>query len=599
MKKRVADIVVDILKENGIKDCFCVVGGGSMHLNNAFVLSRDSIALTYYHHESSCSMAAEGYARYSGRMACVCVTSGPGGTNAINGVQGAWVDSIPMIVISGHPRQATTVEASGLKLRSRGVQENDIISMVKGITKYAVLVKDPLDIRRELQKAIDLAMSGRRGPSWVSIPLDVQGARIEEDDLKSAEDLSSAAKIPSADSIREIVSVLKSAKRPCILTGSGIRTSDAEAQYREFVSHLRIPIVGGALQADINYHGERYYYGNSGSIGPRCGNFILQSADVILVLGNSLSTTQTGFNQEAFAPNARIIMVDVDSEELKKKEVHAAYPLCCDLNAFFKAWQEYGADLEAPADWISHCDMLSQKLSRYELIERHKDIDRAGKVPSAFFWHTLLCNAEEDAVIALGNSTCITDVLRYGVSSAAQRVLVNYKCGSMGHDLPNAIGACIAAGKKPVYCVTGDGSVMMNLQELQTIAYNRLPIRLVIFNNNGYGAIRNTCSNFFEGTYTGCDESSGISFPDFSSVAACFGLPYMRCEDIASLDSAVDWLKSRTGACLLEISECENEIREPVIKSKMDENGVFTTPALHDMWPQLDEELISKYLLKD
>ncbi|MCR4584294.1 MAG: thiamine pyrophosphate-binding protein [Lachnospiraceae bacterium] len=598
MKKRVADIVVDTLKENGIKDCFCVVGGGSMHLNNALVLSRDSLALTYCHHESSCSMAAEGYARYSGQMACVCVTSGPGGTNAINGVQGAWVDSVPMIVISGHPRQATTVEASGLKLRSRGVQENDIISMVKGITKYAVLVKDPLDIRRELQKAIDLAMSGRRGPSWVSIPLDVQGARIEEDELRAPEPLSSDT-MPSEDSIREIVSVLKDSKRPCILTGSGIRTSDAESGYREFASHLRIPIVGGALQADINYHGERYYYGNSGSIGPRCGNFMLQSADVILVLGNSLSTTQTGFNQEAFAPDAKIIMVDVDSEELKKKEVHAAFPLCSDLNAFFKAWQAYGSDIDAPEDWISHCDMLYKKLSRYELIDRHKDIDKKGKVPSAFFWYTLLNNAEEDAVIALGNSTCITDVLRYGISRAGQRVLVNYKCGSMGHDLPNAIGACIAAGKKPVYCVTGDGSVMMNLQELQTIAYNRLPVRLVVFNNNGYGAIRNTCSNFFEGTYTGCDESSGISFPDFSLVAACFGLPYRCCSDIASLESAVEWLKSAPGACLLEICECENEIREPVIRSKMDENGVFTTPALHDMWPYLDDAVVSECLMKD
>lgn len=594
MKKRVADIVVDCLIENGITDCFSVVGGGAMHLNNAFVM-RDDIRKVYCHHEQACAMAAEGYARASGRIAAVCVTSGPGGTNAINGVQGAYVDSIPMIVISGHPRYETTVQYTGLNLRCRGVQENDIVYMVKKITKYAKFMTDASDIKREINKAIDIAMDGRRGPVWIDIPLDIQGMLIEENDLKPVEALEEKA--VNSEMISESLKILREAQRPCILTGSGVRTGNAISEFKEFCNIVRVPIVGGALQADICYNGQKLYYGMSGSMGPRTGNFILQNADVILVLGNSLSFKQTGFNQKLFAPDAKIIMVDTDEDESNKDGLHVGMFIHADLKKYLKVATEFNVEIDAKQEWINYCDKLKNHFPKYEALKRLGKIDSSERVPVLLFWEKFLKDCPDDSIISLGNSSCVHGVLQEGIDSENQRVLVNYNCGSMGHDLPQSIGAAIAMGK-PVCCVTGDGSVMMNLQELQTIKHYGLPIKIVIFENDGYGAIRNTCSNFFKGVYTGCDEKSGISFPDFGNVAMTFGLPYNKCSEVGALDDALRWLWKQKGNCILEISQKINEIKGPKLESRMMEDGTFATPALHDMSPFLEEEEIEKLMWK-
>lgn len=597
MKKRVADILVEELIKRGITDCFSVVGGGAMHLNNAFVLAKDTIRTIYNHHEQACSMAAEGYARLTGKLAAVCVTSGPGGTNALNGVQGAWVDSVPMLVISGHPRYGTTVAATGLKLRSRGVQENDIISQVKSITKYAVLVRDPLSIKRELNKAITIAMEGRRGPVWLDIPLDVQGAMVEENDLYEDESVVFGKAI-DAGQLEELGRMLSEAERPCILTGSGIRTGDAIEGYREFTKNVRIPIVGGALQADINYNGEENYYGMSGSSGPRCGNFILQSADLILVLGNSLSYKQTGFYQEGFAENAKIIMVDACADESKKPGLRIERLICADLKSFFHQWNGLEIRVTAKEAWTKHCRYVYDSIPKYEMLLRHGAFDEKERVPALLFWREFMKEAESDAVIVLGNSNCVLGILQEGTSHRDQRVLVNYNCGSMGDDITQAFGAAAAATQSPIYCVTGDGSVMMNLQELQTISYHRFPIKIVIFSNDGYAAIRQTCSNFFGGTYTGCDEKSGVSFPDFSKVADAFGIAFHRCHSIGELGDGIEWLIKEQGPCILEVLERIDEIRGPRIESKMNDNGEFITPPLHDMSPFLTKEELERYILK-
>ncbi len=599
MKKRVADIVVETLIENNIKDCFSVVGGGAMHLNNAFVLKKDAIKTVYNHHEQACSMAAEGYARLTGRMAAVCVTSGPGGINALNGVQGAWVDSIPMIVISGHPRYATTVAAAGLNLRSRGVQENDIVSQAKGITKYAKIVVNSLEIKAELEKAIKIAMSGRRGPVWIDLPLDVQGSLVEEDELvkyctESIEEIEHGERL--VKEISTLNDMLKEAKRPCILTGSGIRAGDVYKEYQEFIKYIKIPIVGGAVQPDINCNGDEYYYGMSGSIGPRCGNFILQSADFILVLGNSLAFKQTGFNQEAFAPKAKIVMVNAEEDESKKPGLHIDLSICTDLKSFFDLCKKENLSASASKEWLSHCDYVKNNTLRYEMLTKRGEPKENERVSALYFWREFLQKAEDDAVIALGNSNCIVGVLQEGVEAKGQRVLVNYNSGSMGDDLPEAIGAAVAC-KRDVYCVTGDGSIMMNIQEFQTIKHYKLPVKTIIFNNNGYGAIRATCSNFFDGLYTGCDEMSGVSFPDFEKVAIAFDIPYRRCMCVGELKNSIDWIMQYNGACVLEIYETINEEKGPKLASKMDENGVFVTPPLHDMSPFLAEDEMKKYLI--
>lgn len=594
MKRRIADIVVECLIENGITDCFSVVGGGAMHLNNAFVL-RDEIRKTYCHHEQACAMAAEGYARASGKMAVVCVTSGPGGINALNGVQGAYVDSLPMIIISGHPRYETTVAYTGLDLRCRGVQENDIVYMVKKITKYAKLITDAREIRREINKAIAIAMEGRRGPVWLDIPLNIQGTLIEEMELYEVE--KQIESFVNKEEVKFILEMIENAKCPCMLTGSGIRTSDAVQQFRRFCESIQIPIVGGALQADVSYNSQNLYYGMSGSMGPRTGNFILQNADVILVLGNSLSYKQTGFNQAAFAPNAKIIMVDTDEDESKKSGLHIDCFIKTDVKKFFETVISLEVEIKTDGEWISYCNMLQERFSKYEALEILGEIKLEDRVPVLLFWKKFLSLCEEDAVITLGNSSCVHGVLQVGVESENQRVLVNYNCGSMGDDLPQAIGVAQAL-RKEVYCITGDGSIMMNIQELQTICHYNLPVKVIVFENDGYGAIRNTCSNFFNGIYTGCDKQSGVSFPDFKDVATAFDIPYCKCVSVGQLDEALDWIQSQQGYCMLEISQKINEVKGPKLESKMLDDGTFVTPALHDMSPFLSEEEIRELMYK-
>ncbi len=594
MKKRIADIVVETLIENGITDAFSVVGGGAMHLNNAFALKKEQINTVYNHHEQACAMAAESYAKLTGKTAAVCVTSGPGGLNTLNGVQGAWVDSIPMIVIAGHPRLDTTVEASGLDVRCIGVQENDIVSQVKNITKYAKLVKNPCDVKREVQRAIDMALEGRRGPSWLSIPLDVQGAMIEESQLLAAKEPEKKACV-TTDEVQEVYTRLKQAKRPCILTGSGIRAGAAEDNYRAFLKQVKIPIVGGAFATDANYTGEDNYYGMSGSIGPRCGNFILQNADFILVLGNSLSSSQTGFEGKEFAPGADIYMVDAQPDEAKKQGLHVTKCICTDLNTFFEKYIAVCEnEVAASAEWFDYCNYLNKELPHYEVL---KQLDGQGeiRVHPTQFWKAFLPQIEEDAVIALGNSSCIHGILQEGVLTPKQRVLVNYHSGSMGIDLPYAIGAATASDAQ-VYCVTGDGCVMMNLQELQTIAYHKYNIKLIIFSNQGYDNIRNTCNNYFNGLGNGCDAASGISMPDFQKVAAAFDLEFHRVKCVAELEDGLKWLKEQTGPCILEIYEKLNKERAPIVKSILNEEGKFVTPALHIMSPLLDSEVMQGYL---
>lgn len=601
MKKRVADIVVDTLIELGIKDCFSVVGGGAMHLNNAFALKKDKLRTIYTHHEQAGSMAAEGYARLSGKIAAVCVTSGPGGTNAINGVQGAWVDSLPMIVISGHPRYSTTVPATGLKLRVRGVQENDIVAQVDGITKYVKTILDPKSIRYEVQKAVSIALDGRRGPVWIDIPLDVQGSLVEVDELKEYSDREEEYYVKKAEisDIELLQKMLDEAQRPCILTGSGIRTGNVEEEYREFIKRVNIPIVGGSLQPDINYNGEKNFYGLSGTIGPRAGNFILQSSDLIIVLGNSLSYKQTGHVVEEFAPNAKFVMVDAEEDESKKDGLHIDLSIVCDLKDFFSKCLEYGIKADASVKWFEYCEKVFRHFPKYEMLERHGSFDNAERVPVLLFWKEFMKRVQSNAVINLGNSSCVHGILQEGADTKEQRILVNYNCGSMGDDITEAIGSAAFDSTVPQYCVTGDGSLMMNIQEFQTIHHYKLPIKTMVMNNEGYGAIRATCDNFFGGLHNGCDEESGVTFPDFSDVAKTFKIDYRCCKTIGELGEALDWYVAHEGPCILEIYQMLNDLRGPRLESVMDENGVFKTPPLHILSPLLDENEVKELLYNE
>lgn len=594
MKKRVADIIMDTLVEYGIVDCFAVVGGGAMHLDNALLVC-DKMNKYFNHHEQACAMAAEAYARYSGRMAAVCVTSGPGTTNTLTGVMGAWQDSLPMIVLSGQVRYEISVPKSGLKLRYRGIQEFEIIPTVQNMTKYAVMLTDPLAVKRELVKAISIAMEGRRGPVWIDVPQDIQNARVEETELYSIESrVSTIPKVKDED-IRKIVELLNKAKRPCILAGSGIISSGNRDAFEELVNKMGVPVIGGSWVADNFYTDHPLYFGNSGNVGPRTGNFILQNADVILTFGNSLGFRQTGFNLDGFAPEAKIIMVDVDAEEGKKPGLNLFRFIHADLRDVISALLNTDCTIQVSAEWTQYCNMLKNRFTPFEAAE---NINMEEKVCSYYFWKVFQQYEENDSVLALGNNTANTAKLQIGVKCAQQRVLTNYTCGSMGYDVPAAIGAAIASGKK-VYCITGDGSIMMNLQELQTIVQNDLPINLVIFSNDGYGAIRQTSKNFFNGAYIGCTPDTGVSFPDFEKVADTFGFEYRKCETNSQIDEAVKWLVSNPNRVLLEIEQKLDDPVTPKVMSRLDENGRMLTPALQDMYPFLPEEELKELMIRE
>ncbi len=584
--RRVADIIMDILVENGITDCFAVVGGGAMHLNNALALN-ENINKYFNHHEQACSMAADAYARISGKMPLVCVTSGPGGTNAITGVLGAWQDSLPMLVISGQVRYATTAESIGLKnLRYRGIQEFDIINSVKNMTKYSVMIKDPLAIKSELQKAINIAMSGRRGPVWIDIPLDVQSAKVNEDELYPVEDNHVVLPCATKDELNKMWNLIKDAKRPCLLPGNGVVNSGNTEQFRAFAKKTGIPVIASCIAADVMFYDDPLFFGMSGSIGPRPGNFILQNADVIVSLGSPLGFKVTGFAPEYFAPNAKIIMIDIEEEEMKKLSFDVELFVHSDLSMFFQEVLPTTEKISVSKEWLDYCKKLKDRFSPFEPAKSVTDDER---VTSYKFWELYAEYEPEDSISVLGANTANSAKLQIGVKKEKQRIVASNNVGSMGADLPETIGAAIASGRT-VICLTGDGSIMMNLQELQTIAHYDLPAKIVVFNNEGYGAIRQTSNNFFNGVYVGCTEDSGLSFPPFEKVAEAFSFPYKKCENNGQIKDSLKWLFEQKGRAFLEVLQKFDDPVSPKVMSRMNEDGSFSTPALHDMWPFLDKE---------
>ncbi len=592
MKKRVADIIMEVLLQNDIKDCFCVVGGGSMQLNNALAKC-DEISKYYNHHEQACTMAAEGYVKASGRLPLVCVTSGPGGTNTLTGVLCAWQDSVPMLILSGQVRTDISVPDSGLPLRQRGEQEFQIVPMVSHMTKYAKMITNPLMIKRELQKAIDIATTGRRGPVWLDIPLDVQGALVEEEDLLPSIERQDVIPSVKEEDIEFLNQILHEAKRPCILVGSGVRACNVVDEFRSYAEILGIPVVAGIHVADAHYKEYPLYYGMSGTIGPRLGNLILQNADVIVTIGNSLHICETGFNQEEFAKNAKIIMIDIDQNEAMKPGLNIYRFLHTDLKQFFIKALPIAKKIPVASEWIAHCNKMKE---RFPMIEIPNDLEMQGKVRQNHFWAAFEKYAPKDCIIAYGNSMGVAGVVQKGIQYPEQRLIANFWVGTMGNDLPEAIGAAIGSGKQ-VICATGDGSIMMNLQELQTIIHYELPIKIILFSNDGYGTIRQSCKNFFDGVMVGCDEQSGVGMPNFEQVAKAFKYNYRKCETNQDAEECIKWLFESEKFAFLEVMQDFDDAYEPKLKSRLLPDNTFATPALHDMYPFIDKEELDSYIL--
>ena len=587
MKQRIADYIADFLYSKGITDIFSVVGGGAMHLNDAFG-KHEKLHVIHNHHEQASAMAAEGYARINEKPAAVCVTTGPGGTNALTGVLCAWLDNVPMIVISGQVRYSTTVEYSGLNLRQFGEQEYYIVRSAAPMTKFAYMVKDPYEIRAVLEKAYYIATTGRRGPVWIDVPLNVQGAIIDTDGLKGFE-------VPTdyedyTPKAQSIIDKLRSAKAPLILAGESIRRSGAYDAFRALVEKLNIPVLSPTCVADILPIGHRYYYEHFGVAGGRTGNFLVQNADVILSLGCRLSFNQIGFNYEAFAPQAYKIVVDVDDDELKKHTLKINMPVKGDLKKLLESMNGLICDgIEAKSDWIAYADTLRDK---FQWIKEVK-ISPKGINPYRMI-ERLVNHLNADDVIVVGNSSGSAYALHYGVVKDGQRFFGNRNCGTMGYDLPAAMGAAVAK-KSRVICLTGDGSIQMNIQELETIVLNKIPVKIMIYNNNGYQGIVRTQSNYFNGRLTGCTPESGLDCPDWKKIAYAFDIPYEKIERDEELDAKLDAFLSTDGYGLCEIIEDSSQGSAFKTTSKKLDNGEMISAPLDELAPALPAEEFNKY----
>jgi len=600
MKQRVADYIADFLVAKHITDVFTVTGGGAMYLNDAFG-HHPKLHCIYNHHEQACAMAAEAYARVNNKIAAVCVTSGPGGTNAITGIVGGWLDSIPMLVISGQVRYDTTARSTGLCLRAMGDQEFDIIKAIDCMTKYSQMVIDPQQIRFSLEKAFFLAHAGRPGPSWLDIPLDVQAAEIETNSLIGYDPKKEnivATRSVSIDIINEIIEKMKISKRPVINAGSAIRYSNAFDTFQKLIEVLNIPIVTGWNSIDLIPDEHPLYIGRAGFFGDRPGNFAVQNSDLVLSLGSRLSIRQVGYSFKSWAREAYTIVVDIDPEELKKPTLHVDLPVCADVKDVIEKImsQLEGARIPEKSDWVGWCQCRKKK---YPVVqERHYDDKNLVNVYA--FIKELSSFLPEDYYTVVGNgSACVAGSHGY-VIKKGQRFFINSAIASMGYDLPAAIGVCIASKKKEIICVTGDGSIQMNLQELQTIITNKLPIKIFIINNQGYHSIRQTQNNFFGEPLVGVgSESKDLEFPDMGKIAHAYGYPYKKCMYNSDLAKFIQECFNEKGPVIAEVFVSVSQIFEPKSATKQLSDGTLVSAPLEDLAPFLPrEEFVENMLIK-
>ena len=646
MKIKVSNYIAGKLVEAGINQVFTVTGGGAMHLNDALG-HQEGLHCLYQHHEQACAIAAEAYARIHNKIGALCVTTGPGGTNAITGVVGGWLDSIPMLVLSGQVRYDTTARWSGVGIRAMGDQEFDIVKSIDCMTKYSEMVIDPLRIRYCLEKAIYLSYSGRPGPTWLDIPLDVQGAYVDTDDLVGFDaadyeaggtgwaEPSPAHAIPedyagkgehrqvlpkpvSKELAREIIEKIRNAKRPVLYAGNGIRIAGAFDAFMEVADGLGIPAVVGWNANDCMYDDCPWYVGRPGNMGDRPGNLAVQNSDLVFSVGSRLSIRQVGYNYKTWAREAYVIMNDVDPEELKKPSVHVDMPVHADAKDLMETMaavlrEEYdkkpvfdGGEGLPGMTWSETCRMYREKYPTIRKEQLKPDPTREANVYAVV--EALSSRLSEDQITVVGNgSACVVGGHAY-IMKKGQRFLSNSAIASMGYDLPAAIGACMAAhdpefegdgySQHDIILLTGEGSIQMNLQELQTIIHHKMPIKIFLINNGGYHSIRQTQRNFFGEPLVGIGaDSHDLSFPDMGKLAPAYGYPYVAAYHNEELADAVEKTLSMEGPAICELFVTTDQNFEPKSSAKRLPDGTLVSPPLEDLSPFLPDEEMDKLMI--
>jgi len=600
VKTKVSNYISQFLVDHGITDIFTVVGGGAMHLNDAFGHQK-GLRCLYQHHEQACAIAAESYARIHNKIPALCVTTGPGGTNALTGVVGAWLDSIPMLVISGQVRYDTTARSTGLNIRAMGDQEFDICTAVQSMTKYCEMVIDPLKIKYCLEKALHEAQTGRPGPCWLDIPLNVQGAYIETNDLKSYDGKDYDDTLPplvSDKTIDVILHKIKESKRPVLYAGNGIRISGGYEYFLSVVNKLNIPVVTCWDSIDEIYDEHPLYVGRGGIMGDRAGNFAVQNSDLVLAIGNRLSIRQVGYNWQTWAREAFVIDCDVDKDEMKKPLIHVEMPVWADAKDLLaKMNEKLSTDkLFTNNQWLEQCAEWKQK---YPVVQP-KHFQQTTPINVYAFIKTLSSKLKEGQVTVVGNgSACVVGSHGY-VIKKNQRFIINSAIASMGYDLPAAIGAYVADHKQDIINVTGDGSIQMNIQELETISYHKMGIKIFVINNNGYHSIRQTQRNFFGEPLVGIGgDSHDIGFPKLAKISVAYDIPYYAIGNNQELDITINKVLDVQGPVICEVFVDTVQNFEPKSATKRLEDGTLVSAPLEDLAPFLPkEEFLSNMIVK-
>jgi acetolactate synthase-1/2/3 large subunit len=588
---KVSDVVISRLTILGISQAFSVTGGAAMHLNDSAGESKE-LSVLYMHNEQSCAMAAEGYARIARKPGLVIATAGPGAINTLNGVFGAFTDSIPMVVLTGQARKNTQKSNFELEnLRQLGDQEAPLLEMVKPITKSQYEITQDMianQIIALVDKAYGDSILGRPGPVWIEIPVDVQGLKLEVDEelIESIATYNENAfpEIPS-ESLDLILKKIQQSCRPVLLLGTGVQLSKSEKEAIEFAEKFQIPILT-AWAHDLIHSSHPLFMGRPGTIGSRPGNFILQQADLLIIVGSRLNVRQVSYNYEQFAPKAFKIHVDIDNNELHKPFPHTDLQIHADARDFFVKLMRFPiATNSEVSKWIEWCRYVNQEFAI-------KDADYPIRKDVINAYHLipyLITSAPQNSILVSGDATACIVPFQTAFLQEGMNLFSNSGCASMGYDLPAAIGAAVANPTRPVICFAGDGSIMMNIQELQTLTTLNSDFTLLILDNGGYLSIKQTQSNFF-GRFHGSNPESGVTFPDFLKLSSAFGLNVIQL-DSENWRNQIEDNRNHSGVRVLVAHLDREQEFEPRLKSRI-ENGVITTPELDDMYPHLTDEIL-------
>ena len=615
-KIRVADYIAQRAVEAGAKHVFLVTGGGAMHLNDAFG-RHPNLTPVCFHHEQAAAMAAESYYRVTNRLALLNVTTGPGGINALNGVYGAYTDSLGMLVVSGQVKRETYLRNYSMPLRQLGDQEVDIVSMVKPIVKYSTILQDPLQVGVVMDKAIYLAVNGRPGPVWIDVPVDVQSTLIDPaslsrfngdiDELSQDKDITENTRYELLEKttplnkklIDELLLQLKKAKRPTIFIGAGIRISGMYEAFLNLADQLKIPVVTGWNAHDTLTNDSPYYAGRPGTVGDRAGNFTVQNADFLLILGSRLNIRQVSYNWKSFAHKAWKAMVDIDQAELEKPTLQINLKIHADLKEFIPKLTKALDNYKVPLKHQKYLIWCKERVASYPTVLPEYYNARDNINPYVFV-HELFKVLNHDDVIITGNGSACVIAFQAAQLKKGQRLFTNSGSASMGYDLPAAIGASLALNKKRIICLAGDGSLMMNLQELQTMQGYKLPVKVIILNNHGYLSIRQTQEAYFSDNMFGIGPENGVSLPDFVALGNALKISSIK---VKTLD---DWTNPTTQAllnnkesALIEIMLDPSQSFSPKLASRKLPDGKMVSPALEDMAPFLEKEEMKSNMISD